>query len=307
MLGGAGGNRLFGEEGADTLNGGAGNDTLTGGGGADAFILANAPGAANEDLITDFTSGVDKLRLDGSVMTALGGSGNFSAGDARFFAGAGASSGQDASDRVIYNTSTQELFYDADGSGGGASLLIARLQNPSGPVVLQATDIAVDNGSVAPPPPPPGVSIFSGSGNDSLTGTAGNDTINGGGGNDSIAGGAGNDSVSGSGGQDTFVFREAGTANADRVTDFASNWDRFFLDNAGLTALGAEGRFVSGDARFWAAAGANAGHDANDRVVYNTTTGQLWYDADGSGAGAAELLATLTNLGNVVATDITVI
>jgi len=64
---------------------------------------------------------------------------------------------------------------------------------------------------------------------------------------------------------------------------------------------------VSGDARFRAAAGAPGGADATDRVIYNTSTGQLYYDADGSGAGAAQLLATLQGAPGVSATDISVI
>ena len=171
---------------------------------------------------------------------------------------------------------------------------------------IAATDFVVDN--AAPPPPPPGGSTLSGtSGNDSLAGGAGNDTINGNSGNDTLYGGGGNDSLTGSGGQDTFVFREAGAGNADSITDFATNWDRLQLDNAGMTALGADGRFAAGDARFFAAAGANGGHDLDDRVVYNTTTGQLWYDADGSGGGGAELIATLTTHSAVAAADLTVI
>src|SRR6185295_5971300 len=145
----------------------------------------------------------------------------------------------------------------------------------------------------SPPPPPGGTTLFGTSGNDSINGGAGNDTINGGSGNDSVYGAGGNDSLTGSGGQDSFVFREAGAANADSIPDFASNWDRLLLDNATLTALGANGRFTAGDVRFFAGAGVNAGHDADDRVVYNTSTGQLWYDADGSGASVAQLIATL--------------
>ena len=44
--------------------------------------------------------------------------------------------------------------------------------------------------------------------------------------------------------------------------------------------------------------GANAAHDATDRVIYNTSTGQLWYDADGSGAAAALPVATLRDGGS---------
>jgi hypothetical protein len=48
-------------------------------------------------------------------------------------------------------------------------------------------------------------------------------------------------------------------------------------------------------------------HDANDRVIYNTTTRGLYYDADGSGSGAAQLIATLQAGATVAATDISVI
>jgi len=50
-----------------------------------------------------------------------------------------------------------------------------------------------------------------------------------------------------------------------------------------------------------------SGHDADDRLVYNTTTGALYYDADGSGAGAALVVANFQGAPGIVATDITVI
>jgi Ca2+-binding RTX toxin-like protein len=73
-------------------------------------------------------------------MTALGAGGNFAAGDARFFSGAGATAGHDADDRVIYNSTTGQLFYDADGTGGAAQILFATL-NPG--LALTASDFAV--------------------------------------------------------------------------------------------------------------------------------------------------------------------
>ena len=83
--------------------------------------------------------------------------------------------------------------------------------------------------------------------------------------------------------------------------------DQLRFEDAAFTAIGATGTWAAGDARFWAAAGATSGHDANDRVVYNSTTGALYYDADGSGAGSAVLVATLQGTPTVSATDITVI
>ena len=72
-----------------------------------------------------------------------------------------------------------------------------------------------------------------------------------------------------------------------------------------MTALGATGNFAAGDARFWASSTGTA-HDADDRIIYNTTTRQIWYDADGNGAGAAQLIATLQSGATLVATDIVV-
>ena len=48
-------------------------------------------------------------------------------------------------------------------------------------------------------------------------------------------------------------------------------------------------------------------YDADDRFVYNTSSGQLYYDADGSGAGGAQLVATLQGAAVLVAGDIWVI
>ena len=64
---------------------------------------------------------------------------------------------------------------------------------------------------------------------------------------------------------------------------------------------------ATGDARFYAAAGASSGHDADDRLVYDTSSGHLYYDADGSGAGAAQLVANLPAGSTLVASDIWVI
>src|SRR6185369_5266220 len=129
-----------GREGNDTLDGRGGNDTLTGGTGSDSFVFATAPGTGNVDLVSDFVSGTDKAAFDNSVFTALGVDGNFVAGDARFAAGAGFTSGRDASDRIVYDTSTGNLYYDADGSGAGGAQLVATLQDHP---AVAATDITV--------------------------------------------------------------------------------------------------------------------------------------------------------------------
>ena len=97
-------------------------------------------------------------------------------------------------DRVVYDSATGQLFYDADGSGSGAAQLIATLE---GAPTLSATSIVIINGSTA--------NVFTGTaGNDSLVGTSAEDTILGLGGNDTLDGLDGNDSLDGGTGDDTY-------------------------------------------------------------------------------------------------------
>ena len=390
ILSGSSGGTLLGLGGNDTLvlrnaqnpvtaRGGDGNDTLDAGskgilfgdGGADVFLFNEDPTASTNE-IGDFATGVDTIRLDASVMQALGVDGRFVAGDARFAANSSGTA-EDASDRIIYNTSNGVLWYDADGTGGETAEAIATLSiAPS----LAATDIEVINGS-DDPPPPTGEHIVGTNGSDTLTDTPGNDTIEALGGNDTIViahggddtidggsgydsisfygqapegvvfdfgngrttnverlltdsgddhligaagsqnlsgvagndileGRAGNDTLWGGTGADRFVFRETGTTNADSIRDFASGTDKVVLDASVMVALGATGNFSVGDDRFHAAAGATGGADAEDRVIYNTTTRQFFYDPDGSGSGSAQLLGTLQSGATLAATDIVV-
>jgi Ca2+-binding RTX toxin-like protein len=114
---GLGFDAVLGGSGNDTLDGGGGRDTLTGGSGADRFVFdAYLSGATNIDTITDFSAAAgDRLVLDRAIFTTLnsGGSLNSSA----FRAGAGLVSAAAAADRILYDTSSGALRYDADGSG----------------------------------------------------------------------------------------------------------------------------------------------------------------------------------------------
>jgi Ca2+-binding RTX toxin-like protein len=51
----------------------------------------------------------------------------------------------------------------------------------------------------------------------------------------------------------------------------------------------------------------NAALDADDRIIYNQAAGQLWFDADGNGAGDPVLFATLGNQPTITAGDFVVI
>ena len=121
---------IVGNAGANMIDGKSGSDVLYGLGGADTFVFTTALGAGNVDTLADFVAGTDKIGLDDAIFTAIGGTLNASA----FVIGTAAG---DADDRIIYNQATGQLFYDADGNGGGAAILFATL---SGAPVLGASD-----------------------------------------------------------------------------------------------------------------------------------------------------------------------
>ncbi len=142
-------------------------------------------------------------------------------------------------------------------------------------------------------------------GNDTLYGKGGNDNLNGGVGNDLLIGGAGNDSLTGGSGTDTFWFDSApnNLFNKDTITDFTSGTDKMQFSALVFNKLSVSGHFSTGDTRFWSNTTGIA-HDATDRLIYSSTTGKLFYDADGSGANGSVLIALLTNHPVLVATDI---
>jgi Ca2+-binding RTX toxin-like protein len=115
-----------------------------------------------------------------------------------------------------------------------------------------------------------------------LSGGAGNDLINGMSGADVLAGGAGADS---------FVFNTAlATTGVDTIIDFNVTDDAIRLENAIFTGLGgATGILASGFFHIGASA-----QDANDRIIYNASTGALFYDANGNAAGGVTQLAKLS-------------
>ncbi|MDQ6433017.1 hypothetical protein RB623_02990 [Mesorhizobium sp. LHD-90] len=108
---------ILGNDGDNRLEGKGGSDTLRGFDGKDSFVFASTIGAANIDIILDFVVVDDRFLLSDNIFTVLAG-GTLSA--AAFRANA-TGLAEDASDRIIYETDTGEVYYDADGTGGGAA------------------------------------------------------------------------------------------------------------------------------------------------------------------------------------------
>jgi Ca2+-binding RTX toxin-like protein len=126
-----GNDTLSGGEGADLLNGAAGFDRLTGGGGADAFLLNSKVGA---DLVTDFVSGIDRLRVSMSGIGAGDGDTVVEGGLLRAAPGGFAPTAE----LVIFTSNTGTL--DAAGAA-------ARIGSASAAYAVGAKAIfAIDNG-----------------------------------------------------------------------------------------------------------------------------------------------------------------
>jgi Ca2+-binding RTX toxin-like protein len=81
-----------------------------------------------------------------------------------------------------------------------------------------------------------------------------------------------------------------GASNVDIVTDFNVAADTISLENAIFTAIVGTGTLTV--AQFTANASGIA-QDASDRIVYETDTGKLFYDSNGSAAGGAVQFAVL--------------
>jgi Ca2+-binding RTX toxin-like protein len=139
--------------------------------------------------------------------------------------------------------------------------------------------------------------MFLGAGNDMATGGAGDDWIAGGTGNDQINGAigddnlwgdAGADKLTGGKGNDTFFinkkdfdFTSAKTVLADTITDFKysanGEQDYIYLGDFGSTAVFQTIELAK-----------KAGSTAN--VIYESKTGNFWYNEDGDSALAGALL-----------------
>lgn len=135
--------------------------------------------------------------------------------------------------------------------------------------------------------------LFGGEGNDNLNGGDGNDYLYGGEGedylyagmgNDLLNGGKGADRLYGGGGADVFVFD---TLDApDRIEDFDAREDKIALDDAFFSALGMQ-------VQASAFAFADEAQTPDQHLLFNAKTSVLLYDADGSGAAAAQHVATV--------------
>lgn len=251
------------------LEGFAGNDALTGGGGDDLLV-----GGEGRDILAG-GAGIDTasyVSASSRVIASLGAGTtvDWRVGEGGWVGGAGS-----------------EILDDVENLEGGPAN--DTLYGDGGGNVLSG-----DGGADQ---------LYGLAGNDSLNGGDGPDTLEGGNGHDTLAGADGNDLLIGGYGSDQFVFDVPPNANGnlDRIRDFTSGKDKVVLGHEVFAEL-YPGDGLAPDA-FFAAPGAIGAGDASDRIIYDTSSGALFYDPDGTGVAAPVQIAALDFHPALVAAD----
>jgi Ca2+-binding RTX toxin-like protein len=277
---------LYGEDGIDDLDGGSGNDILIGGTGADYLSGGATIGVADTASYETAAVGV-RANLENSAINT-----NDAAGDT--YVSIENLYGSSFKDTLIGDAGANRL----DGGVAGVDYLAGGLGDDV--YVLDATyDATVEAANAGTDTVEASILhtlrvnvenlVLTGTANISGTGNTIANAISGNVGNNFLDGKTGNDTLTGGLGNDQFLFTTAlGAANIDTVTDFNPVNDYLRLENAIFTGLAvgylSAAAFVVG----------TAAADASDRIIYNSATGAVFFDADGTGAGVAQQFATLS-------------
>ncbi|MFJ1469177.1 DUF4347 domain-containing protein [Massilia orientalis] len=278
LAGGGGADRLNGDAGDDTLDGGSGIDTLSGGDGSDTYyvdnagdivIETNASAAGGIDEVVASASHVLGLNIENLTLLggAINGTGNALGNLIIAGSGVNAIDGGAGIDTLSFETATT-----SGTTGVTLALGAAGVKTTAAGISGADTVVNIEN-------------LIGSDYNDTLSGNAGVNVIHGGEGSDVLNGMGGNDVLFGGAGSDVFVFTTAlsATANVVRIEDFSKGEDKLRLENAIFTKLAATGTLGAGNFKVIG----SAALDADDYIQYDKATGALYYDADGSGVGAA--------------------
>ncbi|MEM1345618.1 MAG: proprotein convertase P-domain-containing protein [Pseudomonadota bacterium] len=303
ISGGAGNDVLRGGPQSDTLLGGAGDDTVFGDAGADTIILGAGHDRFIDDAQNDLNgrdsvvggAGNDTLLANGGNDTVRGGDGldviKGGLADDLLDGGAQADAlgGGTGSDTLLGGAGNDRLDGgpqpDTLDAGAGDDTVLG---GPGADVIILGAghDRFEDDLQSGP------------NGADTVFGGIGNDTLVGGGGNDRLSGGALNDTLVGGDGADTFVFENPVAGGVDRLVDFVPGVDTIALNDMSFDAL--PDTIAPANLRVGAIA-----QDADDFLLYGA--GQLFYDADANGPGAAVRIAILDDAPVLSADDFGVV
>lgn len=251
---------LIGNEKNNKLTGNEGSNLLDGDAGRDTLY-----GSAGDDTI----------KGGNDIDSMVGG-----AGDDTYYV-------DNVRDRTIEDTITNDAITPRGATPGGTDVVISSVSHTLAPNIENVT--LLDGSATTATGNQLDNFIVGNSNNNLLSGLDGDDTLNGEGGNDTLVGGTGNDELEGGSGSDVFRFNvSAASSNRDVITDFSVPSDTIQLENGIFTALTITGVLSSSAFNVGSSA-----LDSSDRVIYNKTTGGIFYDADGTGSSAMLQIATV--------------
>jgi Ca2+-binding RTX toxin-like protein len=276
LRGGSGNDLLDGGFGNDLLDGGTGNDTMNGGLGNDVYRVNSLRDAIIE--LPFF--GTD--RIEASISFSLTANlGVLNVENLTLTGTANLNGNGNLLDNVIVGNNARNFIRGVEGHdtlrGNGGN------DNLNG-----------DGGNDR---------LEGGSADDILGGGSGRDTLIGDAGVDRLAGGTERDTLTGGAGRDTFLFNTSFlTGDFETVTDFSHADDTMNLSRSHFGNLVAG--VLSADAFHVGLVSA----DADDRIIYNNITGDLFFDPDGDGILPQTKFATLSNRpADVTASDFLVV
>ncbi|ETD86608.1 FG-GAP repeat protein [Rhodobacter capsulatus] len=301
-------NTLTGNGGANRLSGGAGSDVMIGGAGNDIYFVERS-----SDRVVETISESD-LRDAGGIDTVMTSVSYGLTGATRAFVERLVLTGTaaiNATGNALDNWLTGNGAANRLDGGAGKDLLLGGAGNDTY-IVENAADRVVETISETDLRDAGGIDTVMTSVSYSLTGAAprafverlvltGTAAINGTGnglanqisgnaGANRISGGLGLDTLSGGAGADSFVFDTAPAPdNLDRILDFNPLDDTLRFEDAVFAAL-VPGRVASGA---FVINTTGLAQDADDRLIYESDTGRLFYDPNGTAAGGRVLVAIL--------------
>jgi Ca2+-binding RTX toxin-like protein len=306
LFGGDGNDKLSGDAGFDTLAGGLGADELNGGAGIDYVTYDDANWGNllirldNAALNTGAAAGDTYLSIEG-IIGGLGSDTIYGAATLDTLLGGG---GED----VLYGAAGNDSLVGGDGGdrlaggagadrligGGGAGVDYASYEDANwGDLVISLANPSLNTSAAAGDTYSTIEGVIGGRGNDTILGDANRNYLYGRSGNDTIDGGLGNDSLSGQVGADSFRFTTAlSKTNLDTINDFTHGEDKILLSQAIFAGIG-----TTLDVNEFGVTGPST------LIVYNQATGQLSYDAGGSGGGMAAIAFAKVAAGTVLDTS----
>ncbi|GFE71085.1 calcium-binding protein [Chroococcus sp. FPU101] len=333
ITGNAGNNTLRGNAGKDTLNGGNGIDTLIGGTGDDTYIvdsttdvITELPGQGVDTVISSVSytlaeNYVNNLTLTGTAN--LNGTGNSydnvitgNEGNNRLKGGDGNDSlfsefgndtlyGEKGND-VLSHSSGDSTLYGGDGN----DTLSGEFGSGYGDAGNDTVGVTIGSAYGGSGNDTVGVTIgsaYGGSGNDTVSivegsayGDSGDDTLTGGFGT-SLIGGLGNDILYCS-------YSEYGNSIVFNTSNEGTDTIIYFNNSSNSISVSASG-FGGGlssytDITSEQFAYGSSATSSTQRFLYDTTTGYLRFDVDGSGSAASTVLAILQGAPTFTNSDI---